>query len=127
MIDETISKKRLIAAMITNALVFPGCGHIFIGQKVKGAVITIASLALIFIPLIKYILTVIDALDQITNNLRNAGLGDGLSALSTAWETNANSILISLAIVIALWIYGIVDIYLMIRSIPAIDCKNRIS
>ena len=100
--------KNYNSAFILNALVLPGTGHYMIGQKVKGIIMGTSVTALIFIPVIRYMWTVLDALNSIT--VSDTALKSSVGALSSSWISNKTLIIICLIGVLAIWLYGIIDL-----------------
>lgn len=98
--------------MIFNALVLPGSGHILIGERARGYCLSGITLLLVLVPMMSYMIAFYRALSA-----RSLDVGAkiyGTSALSAAWAANSILILICIAGILLMWIYGIVD--LVIRN-----------
>lgn len=114
--------KNYTSALILNALVLPGSGHYMIGQKLKGAIIAIVATALIFIPVISYALTVLNALNAIS--ISDPGLKSGMDTLSNSWTSNKHIIIVCLLGVVAIWLYGIIDL-VRLKKKETHELQNR--
>lgn len=100
-------------ALLLNAFVMPGSGHIFIGQKFRGYLLSLITLILVIIPVVRYTMTVVNSLNAlvVSGNIS----ASAISTMGNAWAINKNLILFCLAGIFAAWIYGIIDI-IIIRS-----------
>lgn len=109
-------------ALLLNALVMPGSGHIFIGQKLKGYLLSLVTLALLIIPIVRYTMTVVNSLNAlvVSGNIS----ASALSTMGKAWTINKNLILFCLAGTLAAWIYGIIDI-IIIRSRHGLSNRQK--
>lgn len=95
-------------AVLLNALVMPGSGHIYLGKKLKGYLLGITTLVVLFTPIVRYTMTVVEGLKKLTLEDNQAISGIGL--ISNAWAINKSLILYCLAGLGVAWIYGILDI-----------------
>lgn len=105
-----VTKARLNTALFLNAVVMPGSGHVLIGENFKGYTISIIVLFLILFPLGKYTMTIAQALK--TMNLNGGALASSLNALSQGWTSNKALIINCLIGILAVWLFGIVDIFI---------------
>lgn len=110
-------------ALLLNALVMPGAGHIYLGKAVKGYLMSIAVFVLLIIPIVRYTMAVVDGL----NNLIVGGniSSSAISAISGAWAANKNLILYSLLGIVIIWIYGIVDVMIEAKRISRINADKN--
>lgn len=104
---------KLKTALLLNALVMPGAGHIYIGKSLKGYLMGIAVLVLLIIPIVRYTMTVMEGMKTliIGGNIS----ASAITAISGAWAVNKNLILYSLLGILVIWIYGIADIMIQNR------------
>ena len=98
-------------AILLNAFVMPGGGQILLGQKRKGTAIAALAVLFVTLPLIRYTHAVRAALEELST--RGPGLAAGLSALSKAWTTSWPFILACVAMLVVVWIYGIIDVVIV--------------
>lgn len=106
--------RRTSSALLLNALVMPGSGHILAGMAAKGYAIASLTTLFVILPLVRYTLTVMDAMRRFSSHDGKEMIG-GLSALGTAWQRDKRFILICACAVALLWLYGIVDLMLWER------------
>lgn len=105
-------------AILMNALIMPGSGHIYVGKPFRGYAIGTATLLLIMVPILRYTVSVVAFLNA--GSITSGAAATTLSAMSQAWSSDKNLILVCLSLIISLWLYGIIDIILMKRrSHPA--------
>ena len=108
--SETTPFKHFGAALLLDALVFPGAGHWFAGFTRRGAAMIVASLLLLFVPLFRYVAGVAALIQQ---PLARHGMPmSTLATLGTTWHAQRGFILGCLAGIVLIWIYGIVDLIL---------------
>lgn len=98
---------KWMGAILMNALVFPGSGHIMIGAKVKGYVICSLVSIFVLLPLIGYSIATLTALFYLP---QDASLARSITAMHTAWLAQKSFILSCLLVIAIIWLYGIVDI-----------------
>lgn len=108
------SKDRWTLAIILNALVLPGSGHLVIGQRLRGFVISGFTLFFTLFPLVRYLMAATNAMRMMAG--RGAAFYSGIQAMSTAWEANRSVILWCLLGILILWAYGIIDIIIRKRK-----------
>lgn len=107
---EKSKRTKVGSALVFNALVLPGLGHIFLGQKIKGVLLILSTLFFVVVPVAKYSVEVSFALNTMRTAHRSSAF-DMLSALTTAWGPSKRLILMSVAALIVIWGYSIADIY----------------
>lgn len=106
--SETTEKKNLGAAIFLNALVLPGAGHWLAGFLKQAAAMITAVVLLLFIPLFRFMITVMQLVQQ---SMAENGLPmRTIEALSTAWQMQRTFSLLCIAGLVLIWIYGIVDL-----------------
>jgi hypothetical protein len=106
--------KKMTRALILNALVLPGSGHISIGLRLQGIIMAAATIVFLIAPIVRFLVAFSGAL----KGAHTPGVSGSLSfiaAMGTAWKTHWAFILISFLAVILLWMYGIADIAVKIR------------
>ena len=108
-------KDKISTALIVNAFVIPGGGHIMIGQKIKGYLIASLVVLFLFIPVFLYTLGVLNSMRMI--GMPATSMINGLEALSKSWEINRGVIIPSFIAILVLWIYGILDILIIKKRI----------
>lgn len=99
-------KKRL--AIVLNAFVMPGTGHMVLGQRVKGLVISLLIVVLLLFPIYRYSQSAMDAFEKLSVDGNLAA--SGIMALSDAWAANKKMIFFCLVGVVIVWLYGIIDV-----------------
>ena len=104
-------KKSWTTALILNAFVLPGTGHFLIGFKLKGVLIALLTMFFALLPLIRYAMGTVNSLQSLP--LMGSAYDRGVAAFSTSWEINRNFILICVTGMLILWIYGIIDLFLI--------------
>lgn len=100
--------KKNTTAILLNLFVMPGSGHIYLGQRFKGYMLAAAALIFLFIPVVKYIMTLLDGLKGLT--IEGGQITNSLLMISNAWTINKSLILYCVLLLILIWIYGIVDL-----------------
>jgi len=105
---ESKPEKSLLGAIALNALVMPGSGHYVAGLHVHGIAMISASLLLIFVPFFRFMVSMIELTHRST-----AGNGipmRSLAILQTTWHAQRSFILACIVGIIAIWMFGIVDL-----------------
>jgi hypothetical protein len=111
---ESESSKKLTRALILNALILPGSGHIMIGATLQGVTIASATIVFLLAPIIRFITAFQSAIRSQPPPGVSGPLGI-LAAAGQAWKAHGAFILICLFAVILVWAYGIGDIAVRIR------------
>ena len=106
--------KKLTRALILNALVLPGSGHISIGDTLKGVTMASATIVFLLAPIIRFITAFQAAMRSQPPTGMSGPLGV-LAAVGQAWKAHGAFILICLLAVVLVWAYGIGDIAVRIR------------
>ncbi len=109
-----IDEKKLTRALIMNALLLPGSGHYYIGARVQGSFLALATVVFLAAPAIRFVIAFSFALKNTLPTGVSGSLGI-LAAMSYAWRAHGGFILISLLAVLILWAYSIADIAIRIR------------
>ncbi len=119
---ETKDRKRWLSAFLSHTLLMPGSGHILLGQRLKGYAMGALTLLFIAIPLFRYCSTLMSAFQGLGTS--PSGTATAVGAISLAWQAEKNSILICLAGLFVVWIYGIIDLVLLAKKIghPDTNC-----
>lgn len=120
---ESQESKKLTRALILNALVLPGSGHVYIGDTLKGLIIASATMVFLLASIVRFVSAFSAALRSQSLPGVGASLG-ALAAMGQAWRMHGAFILICLFAVILLWAYGIGDIALRIRRGRTGDTKD---
>ena len=105
----------MITALVLSLLVIPGAGHIFIGKKLKGFFLAIASVFFIVVPLVRYGMVASYALNVMAVQ-RGGPAINLLYAGELAWPEVRNIALLSLAALTLIWAYAAIDVYLETRG-----------
>jgi hypothetical protein len=111
---EGEESKRLTRALILNALVLPGSGHVTIGDVFKGVTMASATIVFLLAPIIRFI-TAFQAAMRSQPPPGIEGSLNVLAAVGQAWKAHGAFILICLLAVILVWAYGIGDIAVKIK------------
>jgi len=106
--------KRYHHALLLSAFVFPGAGYFSIGRKRRGFFIIIPVLYFILMPIIRYTHTVMKLMSPGT--ARDIFDPTSYVAFSLSWNMHHRLIIWSLIAIVILWIFSILDIYLMMRE-----------
>jgi len=113
---ERSKKDKRKLALILNALVLPGLGHFYIGQKLKGVFLVIATLFFFATPLVKYTMLVSKMLAFVASLNNPNMLANLYQASALVWPNVKTILYISIIGLLAVWIYGIWDIWRVKRS-----------
>lgn len=105
----SVSSARWFTALVLNALVLPGSGHIFLGRRALGYAIAIPVISLIVTPLVLYALSTMEALSKLSSP-GMPGMKLGLTSLHQAWTAEKGTIGLCILGIVGLWLYGIVDL-----------------
>lgn len=111
--EKAMNSRRNIA-IILNALVLPGVGHIYLGQRLKGTLLSLLCVFFIVAPIVKYGVMTSYVLNLMPPRDEPAALNLAY-ALANTWPQMRNIMLLSLGGLAIIWIYGIVDVYLVCR------------
>ncbi|HPM41201.1 MAG TPA: hypothetical protein PLY45_02040 [bacterium] len=98
-----------------NALVMPGLGQLAAGRKAKGSIIVALTLVFLCYPVFRFTLALYTALEKIP--IQAGATVRTIHALAMAWSSEAGVILWCLLAIAVLWVYGIVDLYLLKRKL----------
>lgn len=109
-----IDDKKLTRALILNALVLPGSGHIFIGSKLLGSTLAAATIIFLLAPIIRFLAAFSEALKTPPQPGITGSLGL-IAAAGKALSAHWAFILLCFLAVILIWIYGISDIAMRIK------------
>lgn len=112
---EKSKATKLIIAVLLNVFIIPGAGHIYIGQRVRGYVLSLATTVFLVVPLARYAILVSAALSNspVHSQTPLAGM---ISAFGRAWPDAKELVILSLAALAIIWIFGIVDVYLRCKG-----------
>jgi hypothetical protein len=113
--------KKWILAMVLNALVMPGFGYYFLGEKIRGTIVSCATVLIIMAPVISFTVTA-------SNYIRSAHMSASAyqvmnEAMRKSVETNTLVIGISIALLGAVWGYCLID--LMVRRDKFIEASEE--
>lgn len=98
-------------AILLNAVVIPGSGQLLLGSKAKGAILMLASLFFIVLPVAKYVMFLSFALNMIDrSNL--SSLAQMAYASSVIWPSVKMIVYLSASGLFIVWLYGIADIFI---------------
>lgn len=96
-----------------NACVFPGLGYFWIGMKLRGTLIVVATCYFLIMPLMRFT----HSLFMLTLPQQPAPLAHQImKALPLAWKANYQLILWSLLGIVTLWLIGVIDIWTKLKS-----------
>lgn len=112
------TKSKATIAIILNATVLPGCGHWVLGQRIKGTIIGLVVIFLVTLPLVQYSITLLSTIRGVTAG--GPAMQRSIQAISESWTVNRNLFYICIIGIAILWIYGILDIYLIKRRMDKI-------
>ena len=98
-------------ALFLQACVFPGAGYLLIGKKLRGFIFIAATCYFVIMPFFKFSRTLFRLL--MPSNPSEILNEKTIHAVSIAWKTHQNLMLISLAGIVLLWAAGAIDIWMM--------------
>ena len=103
--------KNQALAFWMNFCLWPGSGYFNIGKKTKGIIISLASGILLICALMIYY----QALKHSVNSLviQQELTPQIIHMLKDAWMHSYKNILLSIVSLIVLWVYSIVDVYII--------------
>ena len=102
------ASNRRMTALLFNALVFPGCGYFFIGQRRKGWMIILLTVVAVIAALLSYTSAFQHALFAMP--AREAIILKATTAIDLAWQQAKSTVYPLVGAIIVLWVYGIVDV-----------------
>ncbi len=109
-----IDPSKLKIALIMNALVCPGAGHVVMGRKKKGYLMILACISLALAPAFRFAISLAKAMGAIGNG---ASAWEKFSiAAPAAWKAEKQFILICLIILILTWAYSLFDAFRMAKT-----------
>ena len=111
---ESQESKKLTRALILNALVLPGSGHVYLSETLKGLVIASATMVFLLASIVRFV----TAFSAGLRSQPMPGMSGSLSVLAAmgqAWKMHGAFILVCLLAVVLFWAYGIADVAVMIK------------
>lgn len=109
-----LQKQNWSMALMANAFALPGIGHMMVGRWTSGIILSVSTLIFIILPIIRYAMTMMNSLISASDLAR--GMPQATYSAASAWSANKGFILTCLALAAFVWIFGIVDIWLMKRK-----------
>lgn len=109
-----MKKDKYHHALLLSAFLFPGAGYFSIGKKRRGAFVVVAVLYFIIMPIVRYTHTVMKLMSPGT--ARDVFDPRTYVAFSLSWNEHHNLIIWSLIGIVVLWIFSILDIYVLMRQ-----------
>ena len=110
-----IDASKLKIALVMNALVCPGAGHIVMGRKKKGYIMILMCISFALAPAFRFSISLAKAM---------AALGESSTAWQkfaiaapAAWHAEKQFILICLAGIVITWAYSLFDAVRMARNV----------
>lgn len=96
-------------ALTMSLLVLPGSGHWYLGLKKLGSLIAAASLCAMLYPLALFTGTLREQIELIALD-NQSEFPSIVDAFSVAWQSEGNTIIVGLIILLLIWIFAAVDI-----------------
>ena len=112
---DSDDSKKLTRALILNALVLPGSGHVSIGVTLLGVSMALATLVFLIAPIVRFLTAFQSALESQPPPGVSGSLGV-VAAMGTAWKAHGGFIVVCLVAVLMLWAFGIADIARRIKT-----------
>jgi hypothetical protein len=109
-----MNKDKYHHALLLNSFVFPGAGYFSIGKKRRGIFVIIAVLYFLIMPIVRYMHTVMTLMSP--GKARDVFDPTSYVAFSLSWNMHHKLIIWSLIAIAVLWIFSILDIYLLMRE-----------
>lgn len=106
-------RKRQHAALMMQMFLFPGAGYFIIGRKLKGLLVVFATCYFLIMPIIRFTRTMFAL--TVPLSTRDAVGPQVLGAFPLAWQAHKGLILWSIAGIVVLWVFGIVDVWYTIK------------
>src|SRR5215813_4856949 len=119
--------KYSMKAALLSGLVFPGVGHLYLKRYLRGALLAGGAAAAAFFLVSVAVNSALDIADKIQGGDVPANAEAIAEMVSKASKSNERSTDIATAILIALWVIGIVDSYREGRAkdrAKKVDTKN---
>ena len=110
-------KKKLKTAIMLNALVMPGLGYIYLGQKLKGTLMAVACVFFIIAPIVKYSMAAAYTLNIVANHTGSKDFGTLIQATSDMWPQLKSLLFVSVAGIALIWLFGVVDLSIKLRNL----------
>ncbi len=108
-------------ALSLQAFVFPGAGYFVIRKRLRGFLMVVATSYFLIMPLVRFTRTALTFSLPAPTQLHPSGIG----AVSLAWAAHKELILWSLAGIVVLWVFGIVDVWRMKRNQSSEEAKMQ--
>lgn len=102
------ARKKKIIAFVLSALVLPGTGQLYLKRKARGAAVTAASFVLAVYPMVRYLVHLQKTLKPYTGE--ETAVIRTVTAMEESWRATAGDLTICGYMLLALWLYGILDI-----------------
>ena len=118
-----MKKDKYHHALLISAFLFPGAGYFSIGKKRRGIFFVLAVLYFLIMPIVRYMHTVMTLMSPTT--ARNVFDPRSYVAFSLSWNEHHTLIIWSLIGIVVLWIFSLLDIYLMMREAEKNSEKNN--
>ncbi len=100
--------KEKVIAFLLSGFVMPGAGQLYLKRKVRGAILSSATVMIVFYPLFNYLRSFKAATADMAQG--DMALLQTVTAMSTAWESQKGSTYICTLILLGFWLYGLLDI-----------------
>ncbi|MBI4367564.1 MAG: hypothetical protein HY543_12180 [Deltaproteobacteria bacterium] len=98
-----------MTALLLTVLVLPGAGHWYLGRKRAGSLFAAWAIVALCYPLIRYARALANALQMLATATPDL-IGSAVSALHTAWQTEATHLYLGFGLALACWILAAVDV-----------------
>lgn len=108
-------KKKTLIAVVLNALVLPGVGHIYIGLRVRGTVLALLTVFFVVAPIAKYAMLMSYALNSMTV-ITSGAAANFAFALSSMWPAVKNAVILAAVAIAVIWVFGIYDVYVKSKA-----------
>jgi len=105
--------KRYGIAILLNALIMPGAGHLFLKQRIKGTILSILTLVMFIIPIAVYISDAMSGIDMLMAKNATQLSANIMGAMTSSWSMHRHMISSFAFAIIVLWVYAIIDVILM--------------
>lgn len=104
--------KKSTKAALLSGLIFPGAGHMFLKQYLRGSVLILAALiatTVIVTAVVQQALAIVDRINSGEIAIETGAIADMVSSSTNAADSPMTNI--SMLVLVACWLIGIIDSY----------------
>lgn len=113
---EPGKKDKIKYAIFLNAFILPGAGHFYIGERIKGVILSIISIFLVFAPVVKYLMAAALGLQIVSQMNNTTALSKAMLTSQTVWPEVRSTLILAVIGILIIWGYGIIDLYIKYKK-----------